>query len=67
MKDKENIVGDALSYKNVVLDQLKIKLPWLENIEELYLVDHDYLEPYAKCTIKKWWKISYTWWVFVYG
>lgn len=27
----------------------------LESIKELYFVDHEFLEPYAKCTTAKGW------------
>ena len=49
-KGKENIVADALSRKNVLLNQLDVKVSGLENIKELYSTDHEFLEPYAKCT-----------------
>jgi hypothetical protein len=55
-KGKENIVADALSRKNVLLNQLVVKVPGLQHIKELYSVDHDFLEPYAKCTAGKGWE-----------
>ena len=39
---KENIVADALSLKNVLLNQLDVKVPGLENIKELYSTDPDF-------------------------
>jgi Reverse transcriptase (RNA-dependent DNA polymerase)/RNase H-like domain found in reverse transcriptase/Retrotransposon gag protein/Integrase zinc binding domain/Integrase core domain/Zinc knuckle len=55
-KGKENIVADALSRKNVLLNQLEVKVPGLENIKELYPTDHEFSEPYAKCTTGKGWE-----------
>jgi hypothetical protein len=55
-KGKENIVADALSRKNVLLNQLVVKVPGLQHIKELYSVDHDFSEPYAKCTTGKGWE-----------
>jgi len=52
-KGKENIIADALSHKNVLLNQLEVKVPRTESIKELYLADHEFLEPYAKCTAEK--------------
>ena len=54
-KGKENIVADALSHKNVLLNQLEVKVSGLEHIKEWYLTDHDFLEPYSKCTTRKGW------------
>jgi hypothetical protein len=52
-KGKENIVADALSRKNVLLNQLDVKVLGLEHIKEIYSADHDFSEPYAKCTTGK--------------
>ena len=52
-KGKENIVANALSHKNVLLNQLDVKVLGLENIKELYPADHDFLEAYAKCIPRK--------------
>ena len=41
-KGKENIVADALSQKNVFLNQLDVKVLVLENIKELYSTDPDF-------------------------
>ena len=41
-KGNENIVADALSRKNVLLNQIDVKVPGLENIKELYPTDHDF-------------------------
>ena len=38
-KGKENVVADALSRKSVLLNQLEVKVPRLENIKELYATD----------------------------
>jgi hypothetical protein len=46
-KSKDNIVADALSRKNILLNQLEVKVLGLERIKELYFVDHVFLEPYA--------------------
>jgi hypothetical protein len=55
-KGKKNIVADALSRKNVLLNQLDVKVPGLEHIKELYSANHDFLEPYVKCTTRKGWE-----------
>ena len=52
-KGKENIVADALSRKNVLLNQLDVKVPGLESIKELYPTDHEFSEPFANCTTGK--------------
>ena len=41
-KGKENFVADALSYKNVLLNELDVKVTGLENIKELYSTDPDF-------------------------
>ena len=41
-KGKENIVADALSHKNILLNQHDVKVPGLEHIKELYSADHDF-------------------------
>ena len=46
-KGKENIVADALSRKSVLLNQLEVKVPGLENIKELYAADLVFAEPFA--------------------
>jgi len=59
-KGKENIVADALSHKHLLLNQLEVKVLGIESIKELYLADHEFSEPYAKCTAgKRMGKISY--------
>jgi hypothetical protein len=55
-KGKENIVADALSRKNVLLNQLDVKVPGLESIKELYPTDHEFSEPFANCTTGKGWE-----------
>jgi hypothetical protein len=52
-KGKENIVANVLSRKNVLLDQIKVKVLGIESIKELYPADQEFLEPYAKCTAGK--------------
>jgi hypothetical protein len=49
-KGKDNLVADALSRRNVLLNQLDVKVPGLEGLKDLYHTDHEFLEPYAKCT-----------------
>jgi hypothetical protein len=39
-----------------LLNQLEVKVPGLESIKELYTFDHEFLEPYAKCTTGKGWE-----------
>ena len=48
-KGKENVVVDALSRKSVLLNQLEVKVPGLENIKELYDAELVFVEPYLKC------------------
>jgi hypothetical protein len=55
-KGKDNIVVDALSRKNILLNQLEVKVLGLESIKELYSTDHEFSEPYDKCTIGKGWE-----------
>ena len=38
-KGKENVVADAFSRKSVLLNQLEVEVPGLENIKELYATD----------------------------
>jgi hypothetical protein len=52
-KGKDNIVADALSRKNILLNQLEVKVLGLESIKELYSTDHEFLEPYTNCTARK--------------
>jgi len=54
-KGKENIIADALSRKSVLLNQLEVKVPGLENIKELYAADLVFAEPYLKCQEEKGW------------
>jgi hypothetical protein len=55
-KGKDNIFADALSRKNILLNQLEVKVLGLESIKELYSTDHELSEPYAKCTAGKGWE-----------
>jgi hypothetical protein len=52
-KGKDNIVADALSRKHTLLNQLEVKVQGIESIKKLYISDHEFLEPYAKCTVGK--------------
>jgi hypothetical protein len=55
-KGKENIVANTLSPKNVLLNQLDVKVLGPKNIKELYPADHDFSKPYSKCTTRKGWE-----------
>jgi hypothetical protein len=55
-KGKDNIVADALSCKNILLNQLEVKVLGLESIKELYSTNHEFSEPYDKCTTGKGWE-----------
>jgi hypothetical protein len=55
-KGKDNIVADALSRKHTLLNQLVVKVLGLESIKELYTSNHEFSEPYAKCTTGKGWE-----------
>ena len=55
-KGKENIVADALSRKNILLNQLEVKVRGIEIIKELYPADHEFSEEFAKCTARKGWE-----------
>ena len=52
-KGKENIVADALSRKNILLNQLDVKVPGLENIKELYPANPNFSKPYSKVQLEK--------------
>jgi hypothetical protein len=55
-KGKDNLVADALSRRNVLLNQLEVKVPGLESLKDLYSTDHEFSKPYAKCTLGKGWE-----------
>ena len=55
-KGKDNHVADASSRRNVLLNQLEVKVPRLEGLKDLYHNDHEFAEPYAKCTAGKGWE-----------
>jgi hypothetical protein len=54
-KGKENVVADALSRKSVLLNQLEVRVPGLENMKYLYAADPIFAEPYLKCREGKGW------------
>jgi hypothetical protein len=52
-KGKDNVVVDALSRRNVLLNQLEVKVLGLENLKEMYNDDPEFLEPYIHCKMEK--------------
>jgi len=55
-KGKDNIVADALSRRHTLLSRLDTKICGLENINELYVNDSYFAEPYSKCCGSKGWE-----------
>ena len=55
-KGKDNLVADGLSRRNVLLNQLEVTVPGLESMKDLYHNNHEFAEPYAKCTAGKGWE-----------
>ncbi|XP_020400961.1 uncharacterized protein [Zea mays] len=55
-KGKDNVVADALSRRNVLLNQLEIKVLGLENLKEMYNDDPEFSEPYNQCKDGKGWE-----------
>jgi hypothetical protein len=55
-KGKDNVVVDALSRRNVLLNQLEVKVLGLENLKEMYNDDPEFLEPYIHCKDGKCWE-----------
>jgi hypothetical protein len=55
-KGKDNVVADALSRRNVLLNQLEVKVLGLENLKEMYNDDPKFLEPYNHCKYGKGWE-----------
>ena len=55
-KGKDNVVADALSRRNVLLNQLEVKVLGLENLKEMYNDDPEFLEPYNHCKDGKGWE-----------
>jgi hypothetical protein len=53
MKGKYNVVADALSRRNVLLNQLEVKVLGLENLKEMYNDDPEFSEPYNHCKVGK--------------
>jgi hypothetical protein len=56
MKGKYNVVADALSRRNVLLNQLEVKVFGLENLKEMYNDDPEFSEPYNHCKDGKGWE-----------
>ena len=55
-KGKDNVVADALSRRNVLLNQLEVKVLGLENLKEMYNDDPEFSEPYIHCKDGKGWE-----------
>jgi hypothetical protein len=55
-KGKDNVVADALSRRNVLLNQLELKVLGLENFKEMYNDDPEFSEPYNHCKDGKGWE-----------
>jgi hypothetical protein len=55
-KGKDNVVADALSRRNVLLNQLEVKVLSLENLKEMYNDDPEFSEPYIHCKDGKGWE-----------
>jgi hypothetical protein len=55
-KGKDNMVADALSRRNVLLNQLEVKVLGLENLKEMYNDDLEFSEPYNHCKDGKGWE-----------
>jgi hypothetical protein len=55
-KGKDNVVADALSRRNVFLNQLEVKVLGLKNLKEMYNDDPEFLEPYNHCKNGKGWE-----------
>ena len=50
------MVADALSRRNVLLNQLEVKVLGLENLKEMYNDDPEFSEPYNHCKDGKGWE-----------
>jgi hypothetical protein len=55
-KGKDNVVADALSRRNVLLNQLEVKVLGLENLNEMYNDDPEFLASYIHCKDGKGWE-----------
>jgi hypothetical protein len=55
-KGKDNVVTNALSRRNVLLNQLEVKVLGLENLKEMYNDDPEFSEPYNHCKDGKCWE-----------
>jgi hypothetical protein len=55
-KGKDNVVADALSRRNVLLNQLEVKVLGLENLKEMYNDDPEFSKPYIHCKDGKGWE-----------
>jgi hypothetical protein len=53
---KDNVVADTLSRRNVMLNQLEVKVLGLENLKEMYNDDPEFSEPYNHCKYGKGWE-----------
>jgi hypothetical protein len=50
------VVADALSWKNMLLTQLDMRVPGLASLCDLYATDHDFAAPYKLCANGKAWE-----------
>jgi hypothetical protein len=55
-KGKDNVVAEALSRRNVLLNQLEVKILGLENLKEMYNDDPKFSEPYNHYKDGKGWE-----------
>lgn len=55
-KVKDNIAADALSRRNILLNQMEVKVPRLEDLKTLYKSDSEFSDPYMKCKDGRGWE-----------